>query len=311
VVVVNNNKQNKKSISILSKRVSSGDRIFYLVIGVILAFLFFVTAYPMILVVSSSFSSRYAVLAGRVYLWPVDPNLEGYKTVFKYPDVLSGYRNTIFYTVLGTTINICATMLAAYPLARKGWLGRKFATFLFVFTMFFSGGMIPAYLQMRNLGLLDTFWAMVLPGAISMYNMIIARTFIQNTIPPELFESAKIDGCSEFRCFWHIVLPLSKAILSVLVLYYAVGHWNAYFNAFIYLSRRELYPLQIILRDILIANSIETVGVIDESAMSVMQGMYDLLKYALIVVATAPIMCVYPFIQKYFVKGVMIGSVKG
>jgi multiple sugar transport system permease protein/putative aldouronate transport system permease protein len=202
-------------------------------------------------------------------------------------------------------------MLAAYPLARRGWYGRKFINLVFIFTMFFSGGMIPAYIQIRSLGILNSIWAMILPGAISVYNMIIARTFIENTIPRELFESAKIDGASEFRCFWHIVLPLSKAVMAVLVLYYAVGHWNAYFNAFIYLSKRELFPLQIFLREILIMNSIDQNSFLDEAAMAYRQGMYDLLKYSLIVVATAPIICVYPFIQKYFVKGVMIGSVKG
>jgi multiple sugar transport system permease protein/putative aldouronate transport system permease protein len=202
-------------------------------------------------------------------------------------------------------------MIAAYPLSRPGWYGKKVMSFIFIFTMFFSGGMIPIYLQIRNLGLLNSIWAMILPGAISIYNMIIARTFIQNSIPKELFESAKIDGSGDFRCFLSIVLPLSKAVISVLVLYYAVDHWNAYFNAFIYLSKRELYPLQIFLREILIANSIEMNPFLDDQAMAYYQGMYDLLKYSLIVVATAPIICVYPFIQKYFVKGVMIGSVKG
>jgi multiple sugar transport system permease protein/putative aldouronate transport system permease protein len=292
-------------------RMANNDIPFYAVTGIIIAILFLLTAYPMILVLSSSFSDRMAVLTGKVVLWPVDLSLEGYNAVFKYPDILLGYRNTIFYTVTGTFVNIFVTMIAAYPLSRSGWYGKKVISFIFIFTMFFSGGMIPAYLQIRNLGLLNTVWALILPGAISIYNMIIARTFIQNTIPKELFESAKIDGASEFRCFLSIVLPLSKAVISVLVLYYAVGHWNAYFNAFIYLSRRELYPLQIFLREILIANSIEMNPMLDDQAMAYYQGMYDLLKYSLIVVATAPIICVYPFIQKYFVKGVMIGSVKG
>jgi multiple sugar transport system permease protein/putative aldouronate transport system permease protein len=292
-------------------RIANSDIPFYAITGIIIVILFCITAYPMILVLSSSFSNRMAVLAGKVVLWPVDFSLEGYQAVFKYPEILLGYRNTIFYTTAGTLINIFVTMIAAYPLSRSGWYGKKVITFIFIFTMFFSGGMIPTYLQIRNLGLLNSVWAMILPGAISIYNMIIARTFIQNTIPKELFESAKIDGSSEFRCFLSIVLPLSKAVIAVLVLYYAVGHWNAYFNAFIYLSRRELYPLQIFLREILIANSVEMNPFLDDQAMAYYQGMYDLLKYSLIVVATAPIICVYPFIQKYFVKGVMIGSVKG
>jgi multiple sugar transport system permease protein/putative aldouronate transport system permease protein len=293
------------------KRASNSDTFFYVLTGIIIAVLFFITAYPMILVLSSSFSDRYAVLAGKVVLWPVNFSLEGYKAVFNYPDILTGYRNTLLYTITGTFINVSVTMIAAYPLARKGWYGRKFISLVFIFTMFFSGGMIPAYIQIRSLGILNSIWAMILPGMVSVYNLIIARTFIENSIPKELFESARIDGSSEFRCFWHIVLPLSKAIMAVLVLYYAVGHWNAYFNAFIYLSRRELFPLQIFLREILIMNSIDQSSFLDEAAMAYQQGMYDLLKYSLIVVATAPIICVYPFIQKYFVKGVMIGSVKG
>jgi multiple sugar transport system permease protein/putative aldouronate transport system permease protein len=302
----------KKSV-LASRRVRLGgsDIFFYASTGIIIGVLFLMTAYPIILVLSSSFSDRMAVLAGKVVLWPVGLSLEGYKAVFKYPEILLGYRNTIIYTTVGTFINIFVTMIAAYPFSRPGWYGKRIMSFIFVFTMFFSGGMIPTYLQIRNLNLLNSIWAMILPGAISIYNMIIARTFIQNSIPRELFESAKIDGSSEFRCFVSIVLPLSKAVISVLVLYYAVGHWNAYFNAFIYLSKRELYPLQIFLREILIANSVEMNPFLDDQAMAYYQGMYDLLKYALIVVATGPIICVYPFIQKYFVKGVMIGSVKG
>jgi multiple sugar transport system permease protein/putative aldouronate transport system permease protein len=292
-------------------KTSAGDIPFYLITGVFIGLLFLITAYPMILIVSSSFSNRIAVMTGKVILWPVDFSLDGYAAVFKYPDIFTGYINTIFYTTVGTFINIFVTMIAAYPLSRSGWYGKKLLNFIFIFTMFFSGGMIPAYLQVRNLGLLNTVWAMLLPGALSIYNLIIARTFIQNSIPKELFESAKIDGASEFRSFSSIVLPLSKAVISVLILYYAVGHWNAYFNAFIYLSKREMYPLQIFLREILIANSIEMNPMLDDEAMAYFLGMYDLLKYALIVVATAPIICVYPFVQKYFVIGVMIGSVKG
>ena len=293
------------------KQQSNSDMVFFTFVGILIGLLFLITAYPMLLVLSSSFSGRQAVLSGKVILWPVDFSLDGYNAVFRYPDILIGYKNTIIYTVLGTTINVFVTMIAAYPLARKGWYGRKAITFVFIFTMFFSGGMIPIYIQIRSLRLLNTMWAMILPGALSVYNMIIARTFIDNTIPKELFESLKIDGGSEFRCFISIVMPLSKAIIAVLILYYAVGHWNAYFSAFIYLSKRELFPLQIFLREILIMNNIDQNAMLDDASMAARQGMYDLLKYALIVVASAPIICVYPFIQKYFVKGVMIGSVKG
>ncbi|GHT56288.1 sugar ABC transporter permease [Spirochaetia bacterium] len=289
----------------------NSDTLFYIITGVIITLLFLITAYPMILVVSSSFSDRFAVMAGRVVLWPVNLTLDGYKAVFNYPEVLIGYRNTIFYTALGTFIKVTVTMLAAYPFARKGWYGKKAVTWIFIFTMFFSGGMIPIYMLVRSLGMLNTVWAIVIMRSVSVYNIIIARTFIQSTIPNELFESAKIDGASEFRCFRSIVMPLSTAIIAVLVLYFAVGHWNEYFDAFIYLSNRTLFPLQLFLRDVLIMNSIDQSEFLDEAIMAYRQGMYDLLKYALIVVATAPIICVYPFVQKYFVKGVMIGSIKG
>jgi multiple sugar transport system permease protein/putative aldouronate transport system permease protein len=295
----------------VKKQIQNSDISFFIITGIIIGVLFLITAYPMILVLSSSFSDRFAVISGKVVLWPVDFSLDGYKAVFEYPNVFIGYRNTIVYTVLGTGINLAVTMLAAYPLARSGWYGRKLVTFIFVFTMFFSGGMIPTYIQIRSLGILNSIWAMILPGAISVYNLIIARTFIQNTIPKELFESAKIDGAGEFMVFWNIVLPLSKAVMAVLVLYYAVAHWNSFFSAFIYLSKRDLYPLQIFLREILIVNSMEENTILDEAFAAYRQGLSDLLKYSLIVVATAPIICVYPFIQKYFVKGVMIGSVKG
>ena len=208
-------------------------------------------------------------------------------------------------------INVVVTMLCAYPMARVGWPMKKGFTFLFMFTMFFSGGMIPTYLLISNLRMINTRWALLLPGAMSVYNMIIARTFIQNSIPGELLEAAQIDGCSDSLYFFKIVLPLSKAVMAVLTLYYAVGHWNAYFNAFIYLSNRSLYPLQIILREILIENSISAETLMDEQMAAQKAGLSDLLQYSLIVVSTAPILCIYPFVQKYFIKGVMIGSVKG
>ena len=292
-------------------RLNNSDTFFYIIVGIIIGILFLVTAYPMLLVLSSSFSSRQAVLGGKVILWPVDFGLDGYKAVFRYPDILIGYRNTLIYTILGTTLNALVTMIAAYPLARKGWYGRKAVTFIFIFTMFFSGGMIPTYIQIRSLGILNTIWAMILPGALSVYNMIIARTFIDSTIPKELFESAKIDGSSEFRCFWSIVLPLSKAIIAVLILYYAVGHWNAYFNAFLYLSKKDLFPLQLFLREILIQNQFNSDIITDPEMAQQLLGLQDTLKFSIIVVSTAPLMCLYPFAQKHFVKGIMIGSLKG
>ena len=261
--------------------------------------------------VAASFSSPTAVATSRVVLWPVDFSLEGYRAVFSNPYVLTGYRNTIFYTALGTTINVSITLVAAYPLSRKDLPYRGFFMFLFTFTMFFSGGLIPTYLLVNSLQMVGTIWAILLPGALSVYNMILVRTFMQSSIPTDLLEAAQIDGCSDLRFFFTMVLPLSKAVIAVITLYYAVGHWNAYFDAMIYLNRKETYPLQIILRDILIANQISSNDIVDDAILAGKQGMADLLKYSLIIVSSLPIICMYPFVQKYFVKGVMIGSIKG
>ncbi len=292
-------------------QLAKDDKIFYVLLYVLVTLLLAIIIYPLIYIISSSFSSPAAVASGQVTLLPVKPSLEGYQAVFKNKYVLTGYRNTIFYTALGTFINVAMTMIAAYPLSRPTLPGRKLFMYLFTFTMLFSGGMIPTYLLIRDLKMLDTIWALVIPGAISVYNMMIAKTFLQTSIPNDLYEAAQIDGCSHFRYFFNIVLPLSKAILAVLVLFYAVGHWNSYFNAFLYLQNKKLFPLQIILREILIANTIDTSLVVDPEVAAAKQGLAELLKYALIIVSTVPVMCLYPFVQKYFVKGVMIGSVKG
>ena len=287
-----------------------GDVIFSGVAYTITALLTIVVLLPMIYVVSASFSTGAAVTAGQVWLWPVDFTLYNYQAVLRYKTVWIGYRNTILYTVVGTAINIAVTMACAYPLARRNLVGRNFFTKLFTFTMIFSGGMIPGYLLMRDLHLMNTVWVMLIPGAVSAYNMIVARTFIQSTISEELLEASKIDGCSDTQFFFRILLPLSKAILAVLGIYYAVGHWNSYFNAFLYLNDRELYPLQIFLRQILIQNNMDT-DLMDEDMLAQIQNLQEVLKYSIIVISTAPLMFFYPFVQKYFVKGVMIGSVKG
>lgn len=292
-------------------RTSRGDRMFYLLVNIVVAILGLIVLYPLVYILSSSFSSPSAVAAGKVVLFPVDFSLRGYKAVFDYDLVYTGYRNTIFYTVVGTMINISLTMIAAYPLARRNLPGRGLFTFLFTFTMMFSGGMIPNYILMKELKIINTAWCMLLPGAVSAYNLIVTRTFIQNSIPEELLEAAQIDGCTDAQFFFRFVLPLSKAVMAVITLYYAVHHWNAYFNAFLYLNKRDLYPLQIFLREILIMNSVNTEMVVDTQMQEAMQGMADLLKYSLIVVSTAPILCIYPFLQRYFIKGVMIGSLKG
>ena len=295
------------------KRVSSpaSDKIYYWISGVILAFILLAVTYPLVFILSASFSSGNAVSSGKVLLWPVDFSLEGYEAVFRNKDIWGAYLNTLFYTVLGTFINVTLVMTCAYALSRPKLRGRNFFMFLFTFTMFFSGGLIPFYILLKDLSILNTIWAMVLPGALSVYNMIIARTFIQSTLPTELLEAAKVDGCSDVRFFFSFVLPLSKAVIAVIALFSAVGHWNAYFNGLIYLNNRDLYPLQIILREILIMNQVDLTMIIDPELQIANAHAAAVLKYALIVVATVPILCVYPFIQKYFVKGVMIGSLKG
>lgn len=287
------------------------DKVFYCITGIMVTFILIVVLYPLIYIVSSSFSSPSAVSAGKVTLFPVDFSLEGYKAVFKNKDIVSGYLNTIYYALIGTFINVTLTMFLAYPLARTDLPGKNKIMFIFTFTMFFSGGMIPSYMLIKDLGLMDTRWAMLLPGALSVYNMIITRTFIQSSIPKEMLEASQIDGCNDIQYFFKVVLPLSKPVLAVITLFYVVGHWNAYFNAFLYLTDRKLYPLQIILREILIVNSIDPGMIVDEALLTAKQGIADLLKYSLIVVSVVPMLIIYPFIQKHFAKGMMIGSVKG
>lgn len=290
---------------------SINDKIFYIIIGFILTVFFLIVLYPCVYVLSASFSSGSAVEAGKVILWPVDFSLEGYKAVFNTPSVWTGFRNSFFYTIAGTLINIIVTMIAAYSLSRPDLPGRNGIMLFFTFTMFFSGGMITGYMLVRALHILNTIWAMLLPGALGVYNLIIARTFIQSNIPMELLEAAQMDGCSDIRFFVSIVIPLSKAVIAVLVLFYGVSHWNAYFNAMIYLNDKELYPLTIYLKEILMASQIDPSTVADPELQNQIARMASVIKYALIVVSMLPILILYPFIQKYFVKGVMIGSVKG
>ena len=291
-------------------RNSRGDKIFYIVAYTIITLLTLVVLLPMVFVVAASFSSGSAVTAGKVWLWPVDPTLYNYQSVLRYKNVWLGYRNTIFYTSAGTLINIIVTTLCAYPLARRNLKFRGLFTAIFTFTMIFSGGMIPSYINIRDLGIMNSVWALLLPGAMSVYNMIITRTFIQSTIPDELLEAAKLDGCNDTQFFFRVVLPLSKAVLAVIGIYYAVGHWNNYFSAFLYLTNKQLYPLQIFLRSILLQNNFDT-DLMDEDMLAQIQNLQEVLKYSIIVVSTAPLMFIYPFVQKYFVKGVMVGSVKG
>lgn len=292
-------------------RHSKDDQIFFAFSYFIVIFLTLIVLYPLIYILSCSFSSPDAVSSGRVALWPVEPSIVGYEKVFENARVWIGYKNTLIYTVLGTCVNVFMTLICAYPLARKKLPAKGFFTFLFTFTMLFNGGMIPNYLLMRDLHILNSVWVMILPGAIGISQMIVTRTFIRSTIPDDLLEAAQIDGCNDIRFFWQFVLPLSKAVIAVIAMQYAIGHWNSYFNAFLYLSNSKKYPLQMFLREILVMSQIDTSDIADPETAVAMQGMADLLKYSLIVVSTVPILCIYPFIQKYFVRGVMMGSLKG
>ncbi len=276
----------------------------------ILGFLaLFITFYPMYFVVVASFSDPRLVLAGKTFVLPRGITLEGYKLVYDDPRVWTGLRNTLGYTLGGTAISLTVTMLAAYALSRKELPFRGVIMLFFTVTMFFSGGLIPTYLVISGLGLLNRYWVMVLPGAVSVYNIIIMRTFFSTNIPEELFESARLDGCSYTRFFFYIGLPLCKAIVAVISLYYAVGYWNEYYKALIYISDSEKTTLQMVLRNILLSTQESA----DQSGMDYSSRLMtaEQIKYALIVVSTLPIMLVYPFLQKLFAKGVMLGSIKG
>lgn len=290
----------------------SQDSVVYFINYILLALLLVAVMYPIIYIISCSFSSGNALMTGKVKLLPVEPTLQSYKAVFKYQSIWTGYLNSIIYAVVGTVISMVMTLLAAYPLSRDDFRGKKIYMFIILFTMMFSGGLIPTYLLIKNLGMMDTIWAVVLPGAVSAYNIIVARTFFANTIPKELYEAAEMDGCSDFRFFITIVLPLSTPIIAVLSLWVIVGLWNSYFGPMIYLNSQDKYPLQLVLRKILLLSQVNlNQSNIDPETIRKNQYLGEMLKYGTIIVSTLPLMIVYPFVQKYFVKGVMIGSVKG
>lgn len=288
----------------------NSNRVFYVVNTIFLVLCFLIVALPIINVIASSFSTSGAVIRGKVSFWPIGFNFDAYKQILANKMLLTGYKNSIVYMTVGTCVNIVMTILAAYPLSVKDFVGRKVITSLFVFVMIFTAPLIPTYLNVKNLGLLDSMWALILPGAISVYNMIIARTYFQNSIPGEMLESARLDGCDDAGILVKMVLPLSKSIIAVLILYYAVYHWNSYFDAFIYLSTDSKFTLQVVLRNIM-----SSVAALQEMVATAEQSMraatIEVLKYAVIVVGSIPLIVLYPFIQKHFVKGVMIGSVKG
>lgn len=306
-------------MAILSRRSQPSTRIretgfdlaFTILNTTFLVIIFLLVLYPLVYVTSASFSDPIAVSSGKVVLWPVDFTLKAYQRIFEYSRIWSGYMNSIFYAVVGTFVNVAMTILAAYPLSRKDLFGKNVIMFLFVFSMMFSGGLIPFYLVVQELGMYNTRWAMIIPGALSVWNMIITITFFRSSLPQELLEAAQLDGCSDIQYLAKIVLPLSAPIIAVLCLFYAVGHWNSFFTALIFLADKDLFPLQLVLRDILIANTIDLNMLEDAKTMAAKAGMRDLLKFALIIVASVPVLSIYPFVQKYFVKGLMIGAIKG
>jgi len=286
------------------------DKIFLFIVNALVIIITLIVLYPIVYVISSSFSSPKAVVSGKVILLPVEPTLRGYKEVFSDKNITRGFLNSVVYTVSGTILSVFMTMIAAYSLSYKKLPFNNVIMFLFTFTMLFSGGMIPSYLLVSSLGLLNTIWAIILPGCISAYNLIIARTFIQS-IPESLREAADIDGCSDIRYLVSVVIPLSHAIIAVLCLFYAVGLWSNYFRAFLYITNRKLFPLQVVLREILLKNQIAASSMLDSESLTHLSGMEELLKYSLIVVTSVPMLLLYPFIQKHFIQGVMIGSIKG
>lgn len=279
----------------------------YAVLGIITV----LVLYPLYFIVIASFSDPDAINTGQVVFFPKGFNTLGYQRIFENTKIWRAYGNTIFYTFVGTAINIIMTMVFAYPLSRKDFSGRKFMTFFMMFTMYFQGGLMPTYLLMQKIGLYDTPWVMVLLPALNVFNVIIAKTNMQHNIPEELYEAASIDGCSHFKFFWQIVMPLSKSIMAVLVLYYGVAHWNEFMNGLVYLRDEGLYPLQLVLRGILVQNQASADMMTDIESMLEQQKAAELIKYGLIIVSALPVLVIYPFLQKYFAKGVMVGAVKG
>lgn len=289
---------------------SRQDTIFNIIIYGLSVIILLIVLYPLYFVVIASFSDPYAVSNGQVWLLPKRFTFDGYKEVLRHAEIWRGYANTIMYTVVGTIIGLIVNIFAAYSLSRKDLVGRKFFMLMFVFTMFFNGGLIPTFLTIKQFNLYNTFTVMVLPFSVNVFNIIVARTFFQSSIPEDLWDAAQIDGCGNIGYFIKIVLPLSKAIIAVLGLWTAVGMWNSYFNALIYLKDSSLYPLQLILRNILIVNTMQGSMGTGEAAQ-VQLRLANMMRYSVIIASTVPIMCVYPFIQKYFNKGVMIGAIKG
>ena len=290
---------------------SRGDRVFQAAVYAIIVLIAVFTLYPLIYSLSASVSEPREILNGHVWLYPVNITTNAYQRVFRSADIQSGYLNTIIYAVAGTALNLLMTIAAAYPLSMKDMKGRNFITIMITFTMFFSGGMIPTYINIKNLGLLNTRWSVILPGLINVTNLLILRNYFINSVPDELHEAAEIDGSSPMNTLFTIILPLSKSILVVITIYYFVAHWNAYFDAMMYITKRNKWPLQVFLRQILLLSQMgdmaETMGADDANTAL----LYASLKYAIIIIAALPLIIVYPLVQKFFEKGLMVGSVKG
>jgi multiple sugar transport system permease protein/putative aldouronate transport system permease protein len=290
-----------------------GDRSFHILNFVVLTIIMIIVLYPLLYVVSCSFSSAYSVVTNRVWLWPVDMTLDGYKAVFEHPLIMTGYINSLIYMIFGTMVNVILLVLCGYPLSRKDLPGRKLWTLYFMLTMFFNGGMIPNYLLVKNLGLINSRLALIIPFAFSAYNMVIVRTFFKSNLPDDLLEAANIDGCGDIRFFLQIALPLAKPVIAVMVLLHGIGHWNGYMRALLYVTDSSKFTLQLVLRDILLLNNMpaEMLAQMSDQRLEEMRNAMELIRYSVIIVGSLPVLILYPFVQKYFVKGIMIGSVKG
>lgn len=287
------------------------DKIFNIIVFVIMVLIVLAIAYPLYFVIIASISSPNAVNGGQVLLWPKDLTVNGYKKILEYKPLWSGYANSLFYTIVGTAINLLFTLPAGYALSRSKLRGRRPIILLFAITMFFGGGMIPTYLVIKKLGMIDTYWAMLLPGACSVYNIIVTKTFMETSVPSELIDASRIDGCDDFQTFGSVVLPLAKPIIAVMTLFYAIGHWNSFFDALLYLNNESKYPLQMVLRELLLQNQVSS-GMTSGGMSSIAERaqLAEQMKYGIIIVATLPMMLMFPFVIKHFKKGIMVGSIK-
>ncbi len=299
----------EKTSGIVGAKESAGDHVFNVFNSILMILISIVIVYPLWYTVVASFTDPAVVNSGQFLIIPTKPFINGYKEALEYPRIWSGYGNTLLYTAVSVIVSLCCTIPGAYALSRMDMVGRRPIMFLFTFTMFFNGGMIPLYLVVRNLGLYNTMWALILPSAVSVYNLIVARSFFEGNLPIDLLEAAQLDGCSDFGFFFKIALPLSSTIIAVMVLFYATAMWNVYFNAIMFLQDQNKMPLQVILRDLVLSNSL-TQGM-SASELVEKQKLVDQLKYVIVTLAAFPLVIMYPFVQKYFAKGVMVGAVKG